>query len=359
MAQSTQIDIISLDNLLFDPENPRLPSDVDKRSDERIIEYMLRDASLLELMKSIAESDYSRSEPLLTVPFRSKGKFIVVEGNRRLAALKILSNPGLATVRQKSVEEIVAAKRYSPNSVPCITYGKRDEILDYLGYRHITGVKSWGSLEKARYVEQLFKKHKIKGTAEENYKILARMIGSRADHVGRLLSSLKLYELANDKAYFNIEIQEKEIDFSILYTAIGYNNIHEHIGLENSGDTDTSHVDQDNFEFIFRCLYDPKKENKIKESRELADLNAVVGNETALAEYKKGTALSEAIYYTDAPLETFFKFLDGAKTSLTNARKCLDRMLDLPGDIDSLVLQVRELEKIARSIRRTLEEDED
>ena len=188
---------------MFDPENPRLPSDVDKKEDGKIIEYMLKDASLLELMKSIAESGYSHSEPLLIVPV-SNANFIVVEGNRRLAALKLLSNPGMATVRKNSVDEVVSTKRYNHNSVPCIKHNKRDDILDYLGYRHITCVKSWGALEKARYVEQLFRKHKINGMDDENYKILARMIGSRADHVGRLLSSLTLYEFANDKAYFNI-----------------------------------------------------------------------------------------------------------------------------------------------------------
>jgi hypothetical protein len=357
MTKETKIDYIPLENLLFDPENPRLPSSMD-RNDEKIIEYMLRDASLLELMKSIAENGYSGSEPLLIVPAEKQGNFVVVEGNRRLAALKILSKPGLATVRQQSVEEITSSSRNFPNEIPCIMHGKRDEILDYLGYRHITGVKSWGALEKARYVEQLFKKHKIKGSLEENYKILANMIGSRADHVGRLLSSLKLYELANENAYFSIDIQEKEINFSILYTAIGYKNIHEYIGLENSGDTDLKHVKQNNFEFIFRSLYDPK--TKITESRELADLNAVIGNKTALAKYKKGTPLSEAIYYTDVPIETFKIFLDSAKKSLTNARNCLDvPSLDLPANVDDLVLQVRELEKISRSIRRTLEEDED
>ena len=358
MNNNTNIDYIQLENLLFDPENPRLPSDVDKKNDEKIIDYMLRDASLLELMKSIAESNYSHSEPLLIVPASQKGSFIVVEGNRRLAALKLLSNPGLATIRKNGVEEVVTAKKHSPIEIPCIKHSKRDDILDYLGYRHITGVKSWGALEKARYVEQLFRKHEIKGSSvEENYKILARMIGSRADHVGRLLSSLKLYEFANDKAYFDIEIQEKEIGFSILYTAIGYKNIHEYIGLKNSGDIYFNHVNQNNFEFIFRCLYDPKK--KINESRELANLNAVVGNKTALEEYKKGAPLSEAVYYTDAPIETFITFLAGAKKSLANARNCLDKILELPDDVDDLVKQMRELERIARSIRRTLEKDDD
>ena len=183
------------------------------------------------------------------------------------------------------------------------------------------------------------------------------MIGSRADHVGRLLSSLKLYELANDKAYFNIEITEKEIDFSILYTAIGFKNIREYIGLKTISDINSDNIELKNYQFIFERLYDPSK--KITESRQLSDLSAVVGNKTALTEYKKGKPLDEAVFYTDKPLETFKLFLLNSKKHLLNARSCFDAIQDIPDDVDHIINQVRELEKIARSIRKALEEDGD
>ena len=353
-----EIEYISLNKLIFDPQNPRLPKNIDSNNDEEIIKYMLRDASLLELMRSITEIDYSHSEPLLIVPNKKNDNYIVVEGNRRLAALKLLSEPTLATVRIKSVNDIVDTKKHTPSLIPCILHKKREDILDYLGYRHITGVKSWGSLEKARYVEQLLKKHKIQGTTEDKNRILANMIGSRADHVGRLLSTLKLYEFANDKAYFEVETSEKDIDFSILYTAIGYKNIHEHIGLKKSGDFEIEKINIKNYEFIFKCLYGPSK--KITESRQLSDLNAVVGNETALNKFKNDELpLDEAVFYTDKPLETFKTFLEGAKKYLLNARTCMDSFIEPPEDLDGIIIRIRELEKIARSIRRTLEEDED
>jgi hypothetical protein len=358
MANDNVIKKFALDELVFDPKNPRLPNELSGVKDEKqIIEHMLRDESLLELMKSIGQSGYYYSEPLLVVP--SKNKFIVVEGNRRLAALKLLSNPDLATIRQKSVHEISNEKIYNPTEIPCIQHGARDDVLDYLGYRHITGVKSWGALEKARYLEQLYTRHTRKEDADKTFKVLAKIIGSRPDYVGKLLASLNLYDYANDKAYFKINITEKDIDFSLLSTAIGYNNIYGFIGLKSSTDIDKKHINNENFEFLFRRLYDPRL--KISESRELKDLNSVIGDgkNIALEMYKGGISLAEALYYTHALIDTFDNFLSEAKKLLTSARNCQDKLPNLGSEIDDFIDKVRELEKISRSIRTSLEEEKD
>lgn len=47
----------------------------------------------------------------------------------------------------------------APSVAPCIIYDNEADIIDYLGYRHITGVKDWGALEKARYLDRLYDQH--------------------------------------------------------------------------------------------------------------------------------------------------------------------------------------------------------
>lgn len=344
---------IPVEKLLFDPQNPRLPLELYGITDEgRILTHMLRDESLIELMKSIGESGYSVSEPLLVVP-TNNDEYTVVEGNRRLAALKLLSSPELATVRHKSVAEVVENKKHAPTVVPSIVYDNRDSILDYLGYRHITGVKSWGALEKARYLKQLYDRHFQEEGTEPTYGVLAKMIGSRSDYVGKLLSALNLFDYAKENAYFGIDIDEKKFDFSILSTASSYENIYKYIGLENTGDINSEHIDKDNFQFVFERLYDPKL--KIGESRELSSLSAVLGNETALEEYKKGASLSESLYFTSAPVEAFEKFLTDAHNSLQNAKNGLERLPDEIPELERLVQKVTTIEKMAKTIRGSLE----
>jgi hypothetical protein len=63
------------------------------------------------------------------------------------------------------------------------------------------------------------------------------------------------------------------------------------------------------------------------------------------------------VYYTSAPVETFKSFLEEAKKSLIYARNCLDKLPPLKDEGDTIVDHVRELEKIAKSIRAVLEEE--
>lgn len=354
MAPMThEIKMIPLSDLLFDPDNPRLPKEFrGKRDEGAVITHMLRDESLIELMKSIGQTGYSASEPLLIVP--DGEKCIVVEGNRRLAALKLLSNPELATIRRKSVDEVIREKLHAPESIPCIQYECREAILDYLGYRHITGVKNWGALEKARYLQQLYDRH-IETVGTENiFYVLAKMIGSRRDYVAKLLTSYAMYERANDQAYFGVDIEEKDVDFSLLSTALSYENIYKFVGLESTGDLEGAKVDDTNFEFLFRCLYDPAK--KIHESRELKHLSSVLGNSDALAQYKAGASLQIATYYTSEPVEAFKKLIDDAYVSLKSANGSVERIDPVEEEFAYIEGKLQDISKIARMISASLKE---
>ncbi|MEA4927540.1 MAG: ParB N-terminal domain-containing protein [Candidatus Limiplasma sp.] len=337
----SQVKLIPVEQLEFDTENPRLPTSLHHVNDDRkIFKYMLRDESLIELMTSIAESGYFDSEPLLAI--KNGDKYTVVEGNRRLAALKLLLDPSLATTRNKSVAIAAQEKKCDVKNVPVIIYNKRDDILDYLGYRHITGTKSWGALEKARYLRQLCNRHHASSDGAINYSNIAKMIGSSTSYVGKLLAALMLYDYANERAYFSIDIDEDSFEFSILSTAIGFENIYKFIGLESAKDTDEAHVNGENYSFIFRKLYDPRE--KIADSRQIGSLNAVLGNTLALTEYKRTGSLSDAILFTSAPVETFEKLLDVCMKALQSAKGSLEslpandasRILELVGQIDSI-----------------------
>lgn len=99
---SNEIQYIETGKLDFDPENPRFYRLNDRAgSDDAVIEEMLDDESVQDLMLSIGEQDYFPGEPLLVV---KKGKkFVVVEGNRRLAAVKLLNGDLKAPKKKKRV----------------------------------------------------------------------------------------------------------------------------------------------------------------------------------------------------------------------------------------------------------------
>ena len=53
-----------IEELEFDPLNPRLPKKLQNKSDAEVIEWMLLDASILDLVASIGLSGFFPAEPL-------------------------------------------------------------------------------------------------------------------------------------------------------------------------------------------------------------------------------------------------------------------------------------------------------
>src|SRR4051794_586654 len=93
MALHSEVVFRPVEELHPDPQNPRLPSSVWDAEDDELYVYIDRFHDAVGLAESLASFGFFPSEPLVVVP--SGGGFRVVEGNRRLTALKGLTNPGL------------------------------------------------------------------------------------------------------------------------------------------------------------------------------------------------------------------------------------------------------------------------
>lgn len=320
---------IPLDQLWLDPQNPRLPLSQRGKKEEAVIDYMLRDEGLLELMASIGETGYSPAEPLLVIK-RDSGGFTVVEGNRRLAALKLLNGIYTPSMRANLVKEIINSAKQKPSKIPAIEYSSRDAILSYLGYRHITGIKQWDSLAKARYLHDLYSRAAGGGKSDLGgvYSSLARTIGSRADYVKRLLVGYKVMEYLNDQAYLGIKgMTEDDIHFSVLTTALNYENILKYVGLDSlepDKTLDVGCIKKDEMKELIEWLFVPVKEGppRVPESRALRDLNRILDPEAseALQEFKSGATLAEALVFTQAPNESFSSLLIEAIDNLKAAK---------------------------------------
>jgi hypothetical protein len=86
--------------LELDPLNPRIPALVDAPSQRDIVAYMVEHEEVYDLARSIADfGGLYPGESLIAV--EEDGKKTVVEGNRRLAALKLLNSPDLAPDKMK------------------------------------------------------------------------------------------------------------------------------------------------------------------------------------------------------------------------------------------------------------------
>ena len=86
-------------DLHLDRKNPRIP-DTEFEDEDSAIQYLARYGALDELISSIASSGWLDFEPLIVLKRDESGlENVVIEGNRRLAALKLLADPDLAKRR--------------------------------------------------------------------------------------------------------------------------------------------------------------------------------------------------------------------------------------------------------------------
>ena len=322
---------VPVDNMQFDPQNPRLPTSIDRTKEPAVLDWLLKDASgIIELMGSIGAHDYFQGEPLLVVRIPKHDGFTVVEGNRRLAAVKLLRNPDLAPPhRRRSITAASQAADHKPDVLPVLEFGTRNDILDYLGYRHITGIEEWDPLAKARYLKQLFSRVRVRDQAVR-FQELARSIGSRADYVARLLTGLAVYETIEQSDFFGIEgLGEESIRFSWITTALSYNTIARFLGLASAVDPTLGSMDAERLEELSKWLFDKVIEGRwprVRESRRLKELAAVVDNEAALEAFRHGTPLEDAAMLTALPLETFRAAIVEAKINLKLARDHIHRI---------------------------------
>ena len=304
-----KIQFKQIEDLLYDSKNPRLPSSIVKGDNEKeVINWMLTDGAILELMGSIGEKGFFPAEPLLVVESKNnRGKFDVVEGNRRLTAVKLLNNPLLADVRRASIKSIVEEAKNFPKKLPVFIFEKRQDILDYLGFKHITGVKSWSALAKAKYLREL--QHEYSELEiEDQYKSLAKAIGSRSDYVRDLLVGLDLYDQIAQNDYFDISnLNEKTIEFGVYYTALSRANIPRFLGIDRNSNKPMENINLPHVREFTEWVSKTNDQNvtRLGESRNLTKLSQILVNEKALAAFRQGKSLDESLMYTEEPEVVF------------------------------------------------------
>jgi hypothetical protein len=329
---------VPIELLRFDPQNPRFPSRFNSHDLNEVLLFMLQDAGLIDLMRSIAKQGFFPGEPLLVSPDPDGGdSLIVVEGNRRLAACTLLVNPALAPANEKAVSEIAAGADLSRvNPVPCLRFNTREEILKHLGYRHVTGIKEWDPLAKARFLDQQFELES--GSVPVRLRSIARSIGSRSDYVGRLLTAYRLYLVLEDNNFFDIErLTETNINFSLIPSVLAYENIIAYLGLDSSQDIAMEGLNLGRWEFLAKFIFAQEKgRTRLGESRNIRQLADILDHQRARDALESGVSLAQARKLLGGSETAFRGLVSQAEQNLELARGEMEGVHFGNDDLDTL-----------------------
>lgn len=124
----------------FDPHNPRFPKSVNEGPEDKLVERMIKEERILELMESIGEQGYFPGEPLIAVK-HGEDRFFIAEGNRRLAALKLLNGSLPIPPKLSTLIDAKADAKFKPDWFPVLFLMMLTKFFVDPGFRHITGVK--------------------------------------------------------------------------------------------------------------------------------------------------------------------------------------------------------------------------
>lgn len=154
MAKAWQTKTLAVANLHLDARNPRLGRGATSWSPNQIAQYLFDHDKAMVVAESIARNGYFPNEPLLAV--KEDKRWVVIEGNRRLAALKALREPGMLEGKAATQAERLARRIDDPSSVkqaPVTIAPSRRAADRIVVGRHIgTPVLAWRGENRASFI---------------------------------------------------------------------------------------------------------------------------------------------------------------------------------------------------------------
>jgi len=346
-----------LSDLLLDSENPRLSSGEDSNSQEEIIATLWREMAVDEVAFSIAANGFFPEEPLFVIPgslnkTEQKGKFIVVEGNRRLAAVIILMNIKLRNkLKASDLPDISAVRRKELSELPVVIYPTRESLWMYCGFRHINGTQPWDAFSKAKYVAKVYEDYKI--SLDE----IAQRIGDRHATVKRLYRGFKVLLQAEQQAGFDKEDRfRNKFYFSHLYTALDQPDFQKFLGIMPETSLKPNPVPRrklDELGELMKWIYGRKSTNTEpvirKQNPDLNNLRVVIAKPAALSLLRAGYSLDRAFDVSIGDQRRFREALTAAKEELQQAKATVTKGYNCESDLDELasdiVLYANDLQK--------------
>jgi len=146
----------SAGSMFLDPRNPRIPPSPRAMDEPELIAELVRHDDVHQLAANIKSNGFFPTEPLVTI--HENGKLYVVEGNRRLAACKLLINPDSAPDEFKPRFRTLAAgvDPAAFREIPTLLAPDRASTIPIIIARHTaTQIQKWEPIMQAGFYKQL------------------------------------------------------------------------------------------------------------------------------------------------------------------------------------------------------------
>lgn len=147
---------VKIDDIDLDPDNIRL--DIDQKTQEDLMADLFANEDAMEVLENIARNGiYPDEQPIVV---KDGNRYVMMEGNRRLAAMKALNNPSLIKSLTSKIS-ILAATFAGVKEIEVVVAPGRDEVQRHLANRHTNVTRrAWKPLRQAYFYAALLKNGK-------------------------------------------------------------------------------------------------------------------------------------------------------------------------------------------------------
>lgn len=321
-----------VERLVLDHRNPRLVSVDGDSTDVEIIAQLYRAEDLGELLQSIAANGYLDIEPLIVL--EDDGGLVVLEGNRRLAAIRLFREPELAArVSERgririTLPDIPDRHRNTLDRVSVYRVASREDARSFIGFKHINGAAKWESYAKARFAADWYRGGGI------SLADIASRIGDKHDTVKRMVNAIYVLEQAQVAGIFSIDDRvSPRFNFSHLYTALSRATYMQFLGLDAAWsryDPNPNPVPEDGvgrLSEVLKWMYGSQEESASpvvqSQNPDIKRLGEVLASAEGLAVLRTTGSLSEAHASTQPADRKFSEALLRARQEIREASNSL------------------------------------
>lgn len=251
-----------LNSLNLDLNNPRLKYRNTRLNQPEIMKFLITNEEVYELAKKISEEGYFvGQEPIICI---ENNKKIVLEGNRRTAALKLLQNPNKYLTKSKSnilIQNILKNNFSTNKKLRCFIAPNRLLANPLIYDRHRgESLKKWKTGNQYAFVADMYYED---GLSIED---IAEVLN---ESKSKIIKPLKAYNLFLEGKHLleqeeNIKIEIDDFDFTNLERFYSHEEARKLLGIDFNIEDGTLiiNIPRDEFEkrliVIFKIIIDSK-----------------------------------------------------------------------------------------------------
>ena len=352
---------VDVELLQLDSNNPRLiigPGE--RRTDDAIIRELHEEGELSELLQSISSNGYLDFEPLVVTLIKpTDRRLTVLEGNRRLAAIRVLTNPELAERLSISAPEVPAPVAHTLNAVRVIRVANRAEARPFIAFKHINGPHRWESFAKAKFSADWYAAEKKRGKDGLSLTDIAERIGDNHDTIKRMVAAIYVLDQAEQSKIFAINDRtSRKFPFSHLYTALSRSEYMSYLGLDEGWtrfDPKPNPISKSNLpklKELLSWIFGSKKDDELpvirSQNPDIKNLGIVLAHNSAIHVLREERNLERALAQATPPEE---KLSSALVRSLSFLQEAVNNLRAFDGTDRSLFEIVEEISELVETLR--------